>query len=142
MDKAWSLPDNPLLTHRVMGDPVDHYHVLDVSPRASGHEIYDAYCRAVRHWLQTDSSFNHDILNRLQDSYRVLQNPYKRKDFHTENYGIHLPYADQVGDRHSPRATSMKRGGSKWKRMSLKQLRWHAYMTSKKGGNIKKREPI
>ena len=82
-----------------MGDPVDHYHVLDVSPRASGHEIYDAYCRAVRHWLQTDSSFNHDILNRLQDSYCVLQNPYKRKDFHNENYGNHLPYDGQLKKR-------------------------------------------
>ena len=67
-----------------MSDFVDHYSVLDVRPSASGSELYSAYCQAVRQWLKDDPTFNHENLNRIQESYRFLQNPGKRKTFHEE----------------------------------------------------------
>ena len=77
----------PLPSTTTMEESLDHYLVLDVSPTASSSDLYFAYCVAVRQWLQSDSSFNHGILIRLQESYRVLQDPIRRAAFHTESYG-------------------------------------------------------
>ena len=67
-----------------MADFIDHYSVLDMCPSAYGSELYSAYCRAVRQWLKNDPSFDNDNLTRIQDSYRILQNPGKRRTFHAE----------------------------------------------------------
>ena len=78
-----------------MDESLDHYVILDVSPTVSSSELYFAFCVAVRQWLQSDVSFNHHTLTRLQESYRVLQDPIRRAAFHTESYGKHLPYGNQ-----------------------------------------------
>ena len=67
-----------------MDDFVDHYSILGMCPSASGSELYSAYCRAVRQWLKNDPTFNHNNLMLIQNSYRILQNPGKRRAFHAE----------------------------------------------------------
>ena len=67
-----------------MTDIVDHYAVLGMCPTATGSEIYSAYCHAVRQWLKDDPTFNHNNLMLIQNSYRILQNPGKRRAFHAE----------------------------------------------------------
>merc|ERR1719186_1743121 len=67
-----------------MDDIVDHYSVLGMCPTATGSELYTAYCHAVRQWLKDDPTFNHNNLMLIQNSYRILQNPGKRRAFHAE----------------------------------------------------------
>ena len=111
----------PLPSTTTMEESLDHYLVLDVSPTASSSDLYFAYCVAVRQWLQSDSSFNHDILTRLQESYRVLQDPIRRAVFHTESYGKHLPYGKQEKEKNNNVVKISKKTKKipKWKNMQI-----------------------
>lgn len=75
-----------------MSNFIDHYSVLDVCPSATRSELYSAYCQAVRLWLRYDPTFNHESLKCIQDSYRILQNPSKRRSFDAER--IVMPLND------------------------------------------------
>ena len=105
-----------------MDTTLDHYLVLDVSPTASSSELYIAYCVAVRQWLQNDASFNHDILTRLQESYRVLQDPIRRAAFHNKAYGKHLSYGKQEWEKNNNvvRISRKKKKVPKWKNLNFK----------------------
>ena len=119
-----------------MNNPVDHYLVLGISPTTSHYELYAAYCDAVRRWLQDDLTFNHDTMDRLQNSYRVLQDPIQRAAFHNLEYGKHLPYGDQVEKRHSVRTMPIKKNVSKpkWKKIIINsQDQPQTYMNKTQG---------
>ena len=105
-------------TITIMEDALDHYLILGVSPTASTSELYMSYCVAVKQWLQSDDSFNHGILTRLQESYRVLQDPIRRAAFHTESYGKHMPYTKPEKDR-MVRNTKKKKKLPKWKNLKF-----------------------
>ena len=103
-----------------MEDALDHYLILGVSPTASTSELYIAYCVAVQHWLQSDDSFNHSLLKRLQESYRVLQDPFRRAAFHTESYGKHMPYTKPEKEKDRMVSDSKKKKKlPKWKNLKL-----------------------
>ena len=108
-------------TITIMEDALDHYLILGVSPTASISELYIAYCVAVHQWLQSDASFNHDILTRLQESYRVLQDPIRRAAFHTESYGKHLSYAKPEKEKNNGMVRIFKKTKKlpKWKNLKL-----------------------
>ena len=67
-----------------MSNFVDHYAILGISPSDTGEDLYKGFCHAVRQWLMNDPNFDHENLKRLQDSYRILQNPGKRRAYHDE----------------------------------------------------------
>ena len=104
-----------------MEESLDHYLILDVSPTASTSDLYIAYCMAIQQWLQSDASFNHDILTRLQDSYRVLQDPIRRAAFHNESYGKHLPYAkpEKESKKSMVKISKKTKKVPKWKNLKL-----------------------